>query len=43
MILGLCRQFHCLPSQLMAEDATVLRLLAIEHAGRLEEDEGFGG
>lgn len=30
MILGLCQRFGCLPSQLLAEDAGILRLLAIE-------------
>ena len=40
MILGLCRQFHCLPSQLRREGASVLRLLAIEAAGRPDEPEG---
>lgn len=37
MILGLCRQFHCLPSQLYAEDAQILRLLEIEARGRRDE------
>jgi hypothetical protein len=40
MILGLCRQFHCLPSQLAGEDAGILRLLKIEeHGVRREEEE----
>ncbi len=39
MILGLCRQFHCLPSQLRREGASVLRLLAIEAAGKPEGGE----
>lgn len=29
-ILRLCDRFHCLPSQLLAEDASLLRLIAIE-------------
>jgi len=33
MILGLCRQFHCLPSAVLAEDASLLRLLLIEDMG----------
>lgn len=30
LVLGLCERFGCLPSQLYAEDAELLRLLAIE-------------
>lgn len=37
MILGLCRQFHCLPSQVYAEDAELLRMLRIEAMARREE------
>jgi hypothetical protein len=33
MIVGLCRQFHCLPSQLMQEDASLLQLLMIHQRG----------
>lgn len=33
MVIGLCRQFHCLPSQLMKEDAEFLRLVLIDHMG----------
>jgi hypothetical protein len=29
-ILKLCREFHCLPSQLYAEDASLLRMIEIE-------------
>jgi hypothetical protein len=36
MILGLCDRFHCLPSELLAEDAVLLRLLAIERLGTPE-------
>lgn len=39
-ILGLCRQFGCLPSQLCAEDASLLRMLRIEALGRDDENEG---
>jgi hypothetical protein len=35
-MLGLCREFHCLPSQLMNEDAQFLQALAIER--RAESD-----
>lgn len=38
MILGLCRQFSCLPSQLAAEDAELLSLLAIERLGGGDAD-----
>jgi hypothetical protein len=37
LILGLCRQFHCLPSALYAEDAGLLQLLRTEQLGRREE------
>lgn len=40
MILGLCERFGCLPSQLEAEDATLLRLLRIEAYGKTSNDEG---
>jgi hypothetical protein len=33
MILGLCRQFHKLPSEVLAEDAALIRLLEIERLG----------
>jgi hypothetical protein len=33
MILTLCREFHCLPSQLLAEDARLLQLVKIESWG----------
>jgi hypothetical protein len=33
MIVGLCERFGCLPSQLRAEDASLLRLLAIVQLG----------
>lgn len=39
-MLALCRQFHCLPSQLYAEDADLFRMLKIEALGR--PDEGGG-
>ena len=38
-MLGLCRQFHCLPSAVLAEDAYLLRLLAVEQAGSRRERE----
>lgn len=37
-MLGLCRQFHCLPSRLLEEDTYLLRLLQIEALGTPEED-----
>ena len=39
LILGLCRQFHCLPSQVRAEDASLLQLLRIEQLGTPERGE----
>lgn len=36
MVLGLCERFGCLPSQLYAEDANLLRLLTVEKLGRPE-------
>ncbi len=30
-ILGLCERFGCLPSQLLDEDADLMRLLTIEY------------
>jgi len=42
-VLSLCRQFHCLPSQVLAEDAYLLRLLAIEHEGTPVRDEAGEG
>lgn len=29
----MCRQFHCLPSALLAEDVELIQLLAIEEYG----------
>lgn len=37
-VLSLCRQFHCLPSQLEREDVYLLRLLAIEEHGVRKEE-----
>jgi hypothetical protein len=42
MVLGLCRMFRCLPSQLYAEDAELIRLLQIEAFGGGPET-GEGG
>lgn len=33
MILGLCDRFHKLPSEVLAEDASLLRLLEIVELG----------
>jgi len=33
LILNLCERFHCLPSQLLAEDMELLRLLEIRDLG----------
>ncbi len=37
MIVELCKAFGCLPSALLAEDAALLRLLAIVAEGRPQE------
>lgn len=36
-VLANCERFACLPSQLLDEDAEMLRLLKIEQLGRREE------
>ncbi len=41
-MIGLCERFHCLPSQLMKEDAALLRGLKIVDLGRREVDTGDG-
>jgi hypothetical protein len=33
----LCDRFHCLPSQLEEEDASIMRLVAIQVAGARKE------
>lgn len=38
----MCERFHCLPSQLYAEDADLFRLVAIEQRGRPPEDGAAG-
>jgi pyruvate/2-oxoglutarate dehydrogenase complex dihydrolipoamide dehydrogenase (E3) component len=38
-VLGLCEKFGCLPSQLLREDAGILRMLKIQHLGNPEQDE----
>lgn len=40
MILGLCRQFSCLPSELLAEDARLLQLIKIEAWGKEADVQG---
>ena len=37
MILGLCERFGQLPSALLAEDARLFGLLAIEAMGRVDD------
>ncbi len=39
LIINLCERFHCLPSQLLKEDAEFLRLLAIHDLGDPERGE----
>lgn len=43
MIVGLCREFRCLPSQLLREDAEILRYLKIMELGSPEQDEPEDG
>lgn len=38
-VVGLCDRFKCLPSQLMGEDASLLRLVAIEARGKRKQQE----
>jgi hypothetical protein len=37
MILALCDRFHCLPSQIENEDASLLYMLQLEEAGTRKE------
>lgn len=40
-MLAICDRFKCLPSAALAEDASTIRLLEIEHLGvRREEEPG---
>ncbi len=36
-MLGMCEKFHCLPSQLYAEDAELVRMVNIDQYGKPEE------
>lgn len=38
MVLGLCRQFNCLPGALYEEDVELVQLLKIEKRGIPEGD-----
>jgi hypothetical protein len=40
IIDGLCRRYRALPSQVLKEDARVLRMLHVLELGHREEDEG---
>lgn len=42
-MIGLCDRWHKLPSEVMAEDASMLRLLHVYELGHREEDEGGEG
>ena len=35
---GLCQRYSCLPSQVMAEDVGILRMLAIVSEGKVEDE-----
>jgi len=39
----MCDRFHCLPSQLLAEDASLLQLLRLEELGGPGEVTDYGG
>ena len=38
LIDGFCQRYSCLPSQLMAEDATILRMIGLVQEGQPEDD-----
>jgi hypothetical protein len=38
LIDGLCQRYSCLPSQLMAEEVTILQMIAIVEAGKPDND-----
>ena len=40
LIDGLCQRYSCLPSQLMEEDATILRMVAIIQEAQPDEKNG---
>jgi hypothetical protein len=40
LIDGFCQRYSCLPSQLLKEDATILRMLAIVQEGQPDEANG---
>ena len=40
LIDGFCQRYSCLPSQLLQEDATILRMLAIVQEGQPDESNG---
>jgi hypothetical protein len=39
MIIGLCERFHKLPSEVMAEDAGLLRMLRIVERGGMPDEQ----
>lgn len=43
MIIGLCERFHCLPSQLREEDASLIHMLMVLKRGRPAEPDGGEG
>lgn len=38
LIDGLCQRYSCLPSALLAEEATILKMVAIVQEGQPEDD-----
>lgn len=43
MVLGLCDRWHKLPSEVLAEDASLLRLLLIDRLGTPDQEGGDTG
>lgn len=39
MVIGLCERFHCLPSQILAEDSEFIRMIKIVERGRARDGE----
>jgi hypothetical protein len=43
MILGLCERFHTVPSAIRSEEADIIRLIKIYHAGHRKEGDDDDG
>jgi hypothetical protein len=42
MIIGICRRFHVLPSQVLDEPAELLQLIHLDHLANPEGEDGDG-